>query len=84
MSVQTFEQERAPAWWREHWLENCQEFGVERSGEQLGFVEEVEQDADGEADALVIEAGARRVRIAVAEVVAIDPYRCLVTLRPAA
>jgi len=74
----------APPWWREHWLQNCQEFRVERAGEPLGFVEQVDW-ADGCAPGwLVIESGVAEpttVRVPVAEVADVDPSRCLVTLR---
>lgn len=81
MSVETFERAPAPPWWRAHWLENCEEFRVEGAGETIGFVEAIEENEDGEAAALLVESDTRHIRIAVAEIDEIDPFRYLVTLK---
>jgi hypothetical protein len=83
VSATAYELERAPVWLREHRLENCEAFRVERDGEPVGFVEEVELDTDGAAASLVIASGGAppcRVRVSVVDVADVDPARCLVTL----
>jgi hypothetical protein len=75
--------ERAPAWWREHWLQSSEGFRVEHAGELLGFVEEVECSDDGLC-ALLIEScagGPAHVLVSEADIVDVDPHRCLITLR---
>ena len=84
MSVHPYDVERAPVWWRQHWLENCEEFRVECAGRVLGFVEEIERTEADDATLLVIEcrgAEPMRVRVASPDVLDVDPHRCLVTLR---
>jgi hypothetical protein len=82
VSAQTFERMPAPPWWREHWLENCGEFRVERGGETIGFVEAIEEAEEGAVAALLVESQTRHVRVSVAEVDDVDPVRFLVTLKP--
>jgi hypothetical protein len=77
--------ENAPVWWRQHWVENCEEFRVECAGRVLGFVEEIEPSEVGGPDWLVIECRGGEPthgRVASTEVLDVDPQRCLVTLRP--
>jgi hypothetical protein len=84
MSTHACVVERAPVWWRQHWLENCEAFRVECAGRVLGYVEEIERTEADEATSLVIEcrgAEPMRVRIASTDVLDVDPHRCLVTLR---
>jgi hypothetical protein len=84
VAASSLEMAQAPYWWRRHWLENCEEFRVERAGEPLGFVESVEWATGDAPGGIVIEAlgATRSIRVSVAEVEDVDPYRCLVTLRP--
>ena len=79
--------EPTPAWWRQHWLENCEEFRVEHAETLLGFVEETGPGGADDSGWLVIECrggDSGRVRVASADVLHIDPERCLVTLHPSA
>jgi hypothetical protein len=75
----------APDWWREYWLARCEGFRVRRSGETLGYVEAVEWSGGEETASLMLELCGDVVlhaRVAVADVVEIEPHGWVLSLDP--